>query len=168
MRRLALVWLVFAFAGCGVLDDEGPALTKQPDPAIYGPTEAVPGEQLEFAPPELRDPSPEVARALDDGAIAVVDLTGTPAIEPSVLETASDQRLQGIRWSRWGEDGAEGRGQLRALTCRPTCATGGFKTIAARITLHGVKVCSGRRYFERAELHPSSGPQPANYLRAPC
>ena len=52
--------------GCGVLDDEGPALSQGPDPAVYGPREAVPRE-----PPDDRrsrgceSPIAEVARELD-------------------------------------------------------------------------------------------------------
>jgi hypothetical protein len=173
MRSLAVLTLFVLLAGCGVLDDEGPALTNAPDPAVYGPEQAVPREQPPFDAPKLAEPAEGVARALDAGQIGVVDLTGTVAIQPDTLETASDQTLEGVRWSRWDAGGAEGEGSLRALTCQPTCASGGTKTVPARVRLTGVRVCDGRQYYERGEvlLDPKdtpSGSQPATYLRAPC
>ena len=102
-----------------------------------------------------------------------MDLSGRVAIEPSSLETASDQTLSGLKWTRWGASGASGAGELRLLTCQPTCASGASERLAARIELSGVKRCEGRRYFARGAvlLDPKdtpSGTQPATYLRAPC
>ena len=38
MRRLSsCCWPALSLAGCGVLDDEGPAVARKPDPAVYGP-----------------------------------------------------------------------------------------------------------------------------------
>jgi hypothetical protein len=171
--RWLVVCLALLVAGCGVLDDEGPALTNAPDPAVYGPEAAVEREQPPFDAPKLTEPPADVAHALDTGAIGVVDLTGRVAIEPSSLETASDATLEQLRWGSWDERGAEGTGRLRALTCQPTCASGSTRTVAARIRLSGVKVCDGRQYYERGEvlLDPKdtpSGSQPATYVRAPC
>jgi hypothetical protein len=174
--RWLLVLTLFLFAGCGVLDDEGPAPSGKPDPAVYGPPQAVPTTSAATVPvPPAREPSASVARALDGGAIAVVDLSGAVAIEPESLETASDLTLEGVHWSHWGDDGASGSGRLRVLTCQPTCASSGVKEVAARVTLSGVKRCDGRNYFERGEVlidpkdTPSgSGDQPATYVRAPC
>jgi hypothetical protein len=178
MRRLLGVALAgLALAGCGVLDDEGPAVQSKLDPAVYGPARATQSASPPpvGAPPALVKPSASVARALDDGAVAVVDPGGVVAIRPERLETSSDASLSGLRWTRWGADGAEGSGEFRILTCQPTCASGGSDRVPARITLSGVKTCSGRRYFERGEVvldvkdTPSgSGAQPAAYLRAPC
>jgi hypothetical protein len=177
MRRVFVVVLAGAlFAGCGVLDDEGPAPLGKPDPAVYGPAEAVPTTApLPIPAPPVRSPSAAVARALDEGAIAVVDLTGKIAIEPESLDTASDLTLEGVRWSHWGADGAAGSGRLRIVTCQPTCANSGTKEVTARVTLSGVKRCDGRSYFSGGEVlidpkdTPSgSGDQPATYLRAPC
>jgi hypothetical protein len=177
MKRFLVVLLAGTLvAGCGVLDDEGPAPLGKPDPAVYGPAEAVPTTSPATVPaPPVREPSAVVARALDGGAIAVVDLTGAIAIEPESLDTASDVTLEGVRWSHWGADGAEGSGRLRMLTCQPTCASSGTKEVAARVVLSGVKRCEGRSYFAGGEVligpkdTPSgSGDQPATYLRAPC
>jgi hypothetical protein len=159
-----------------VLDDEGPAPSGKPDPAVYGPAQAVPTTSPATIPvPPVREPSAAVARALDDGAIAVVDLSGAIAIEPESLETASDLTLEGVRWSHWGDDGASGSGRLRMVTCQPTCASSGVKEVVARVTLSGVKRCAGRSFFERGEVlidpkdtPAGSGDQPATYVRAPC
>jgi hypothetical protein len=174
MRRL-LAGLACAalLSGCGVLDEEGPAAERTPDPAAYGPSQAVKRERPSFAAPEPVPPSAEVARALDAGGIGVVDLTGTVAIEPETLETASDATLEGVRWSSWGEGGAEGTGELVVLDCQPTCAGGGKDRVRATIRLSGVATCDGRRYFAGGEVvvaaeDTPSGEQPASYLRAPC
>jgi hypothetical protein len=175
MRLLIVALVALAFAGCGVLDDKDPAVLGQPDPAVYGPSEADPSASPTLPEPRLVAPSDAVARKLDGGSIGVVDLTGTVGIEPESLETASDVTMDGVRWSRWGTSGAEGSGRMRILTCQPTCATGGTQEVAASITLTGVKRCDGRRYFESGSVAiavkdtPSgSGNQPATYLRAPC
>ena len=174
MRRL-LAGLACAvlLGGCGVLDEEGPAAERTPDPAVYGPAQAVKHERTPTEPPELVPPSAAVARALDGGQIGVVDLTGTVAIEPETLETASDATLEGVRWSSWGEGGAEGTGELVVLDCQPTCAGGGTDRVPATVRLSAVATCEGRRYFASGEvvLDPKdtpSGEQPASYLRAPC
>ena len=174
MRRLlACLACAVLVSGCGVLDDEGPAAERTPDPASYGPAKAVPREPPAFDAPQLKTPSAAVARALDGGQIGIVDLTGTIAIEPATLETASDATLEGLRWSAWSADGAEGAGELRLLDCQPSCAAGRTERVPATIKLSGVKTCDGRRYFETGEvqLDPKDSPygeQPATYLRAPC
>ena len=172
-RRLALALCGLSLAGCGVLDDEGPAVAGTPDPAAYGPGGAVARATPAFEAPELSAPTGAVAQALDDGEIGVVDLTGTVAIEPSTLDTASDATLERVRWSRWDEDGAQGTGELRLLDCQPTCVSGGTDRVPATITLTGVKTCDGRRYFETGAVRlvtkdSPSGEPPATYIRAPC
>jgi hypothetical protein len=76
--------------------------------------------------------------------------------------------LVALRWARWDGQGAEGSGTLRMPDCQPTCATGGVDEKPARISLSGVKVCDGRRYFDHGEVRLDAGSRPATYLRAPC
>ncbi len=166
--RLALVLCALLFAGCGVLDDEGPALSQGPDPDVYGPTEAVPREPPEIPIPRLHSPSEKVARSLEAGEIGVVGMTGVIGVRPSELETASDVRIDSLTWSSWGPDGAVGEGEMVARECQPTCAHGRTKTVPATVTLTGVRECRGRRYFEGAEVRLTEGEQPATYVRAPC
>jgi hypothetical protein len=174
MRRLlALLGCGVVLTGCGVLDEQGPAAERTPDPAVYGPAESLPREPPTFDAPKLRPPTAAVERALEGGQIGIVDLTGTVAIEPDTLETSSDGTLEGLRWSSWGADGADGTGELRLLDCQPTCAGGGSDRLPATIKLTGSKTCDGRRYFETGEVRldaqdSPTGEQPATYLRAPC
>lgn len=168
MRWLAGAVCAVVLAGCGVLDDEGPALTSGPDPDVYGPRQAVAREAPELPPPRLRSPSAAVARALDAGEVGVVDVTGEVGVRPRALETAGDVRIASLRWRRWGSAGAVGRGEMRLRECQPTCAAGRSRTARVTVTLSGVRECRGRRYFERAEVRAASGPQPASYVRAPC
>jgi hypothetical protein len=171
MRLLVCVVLALGLCGCGVLDEEGPAAPKPPDPAVYGPSEPAKPADPTLAAPRLVEPAPAVARKLDDGAIGVVDLSGTVAIEPSSLDTASDLTLSGVRWTSWGAGGASGAGTLRIVTCQPTCASSSVKDVPARIELSGVKSCSGRRYFARGQVlvdGADADSEPATYVRAPC
>ncbi|HEY6888949.1 MAG TPA: hypothetical protein VI300_14250 [Solirubrobacter sp.] len=170
MRR----WLVLcavALSGCGVLDETGPAAPKAPDPAVYGPSKPVKPDDPTLGVPRLVEPPAALARRLDDGAIGVVDLSGTVGIEPSSLDTASDLTLSGVRWTSWGAGGASGAGTLRIVTCQPTCASSSVKDVPARIELSGVKSCSGRRYFARGQVQvdgADAASEPATYVRAPC
>jgi hypothetical protein len=176
MRRLAWALMALSLAGCGVLDDEGPATHNAPDPAVYGPSRAtsnVSPPASELPPPPEVPPSPQVASALDAGSVGIVGLDGTVGVEPESLETASDLTVSGLRWTAWGAAGATGSGRLRIPTCQPNCATGTAIEVPARVELTGVKTCDGRRYFDHAEVRvaPSDAPsglQPASYLRAPC
>lgn len=163
MRAVVVIVAALLAAGCGVLDDEGPAVQGTPDPAVYGPPSAVPREQPAFTAPR------PVAARLDRGAIGVVDLAGEVAIEPTSLDTASDATLTGVRWSSWGVDGARGTGTLRVLNCQPSCAAGGSEELRARITLSGVRVCEGRRYFASGSVELVGGSRrPFSYVGAPC
>jgi hypothetical protein len=172
--RLApcVVALALGLGGCGVLDDEGPAVPQAPDPAVYGPAKATRTTVPSIPVPKLVEPAAAVARALDDGSIGVVDLSGEVGIEPRSLDTAADLTLNDVHWSSWDAGGAAGTGRLRVLTCQPTCAASGTKDVPARISLSGVKTCDGRRYFERGAVlldpRDAASGQPTTYLRAPC
>ena len=168
MHWVACVLCAVLFTGCGVLDDEGPALSQGPDPNVYGPTEAVPRQGPEIRIPRLHPPSQAVARSLDAGEIGVVGMTGVIGVRPDVLDTANDIRVDSLQWSTWGADGAVGEGEMLTRECQPTCAGGRTKTIPATVTLSGVRECRGRRYFESAEIRVTAGEQPATYVRAPC
>jgi hypothetical protein len=168
MRWLAIVGVGLLLGGCGVLDEEGPAAPKPPDPAVYGPSTATKAPDPTLVAPRLVKPSAAVAHALDGGAIGVVDLSGAVAIEPESLDTAADVTLSAVRWSSWGAAGASGTARVRILTCQPSCAASGERLVAARIELSGVKTCSGRRYFSSGRVLLDSGEDPVTYLRAPC
>jgi hypothetical protein len=169
MRRLLAVCAAgLLLSGCGVLDDEGPALSQPLDPAVYGPAQPAPGVQVEVPIPRLVPPTGAVARALDDGEIGVVDFGGTAHVEPEALDTASDVRVERMRWSEWGADGATGSGEIQVQTCDPTCAGGATEVAPVQVTLSGVKTCDGRRYFDHGEVRLDAGTAPATYVRAPC
>jgi hypothetical protein len=174
--RLAVVLVALVCAGCGVLDEKGPATRNAPDPAVYGPSKTTsnssPPSSAIRVPPVV-SPSPSVAAALDAGTVGVVDLVGTVGVKPVSLDTAADLTVEGLTWTSWSASGASGSGRLRMLTCQPNCAIGGAIEVPARVVLSDVKTCDGRRYFDHAEVRidpedAPSGMQPASYLRAPC
>src|ERR1700754_569118 len=114
MRRLISLGLAaVALAGCGVLDDEGPATHNAPDPAVYGPSRATSNDSppsSELPPPPVVTPSPRVAASLDAGEVGIVDLVGTVGVKPASLDTASDLTVSGLRWTEWSASGAAGDG----------------------------------------------------------
>jgi len=174
MRLLIVMLSALALAGCGVLDDVGPATQATPDPALYGPPKAESNESppsSELPVPPKVAPSAEVASELDEGQVGIVDMDGVVGVRPDSLQTASDLTLGELHWSAWEASGATGSGLLRVPNCQPTCATGGATEVVAQVELSGLKTCDGRRYFDHAEVRiasPPSGLQPASYLRAPC
>jgi len=153
------------FAGCGVLDDEGPAIPRGPGPALTRP---VPRATPVIDVPRMRPPSRAVAAQLDAGGIGVVDITGAVAIRPRGLETASDARLESVVWERWGASGAVGHGTLRLLSCPATCADGQPEPVPATVRLTGVRRCAGRLYFASGAIELARRAAPGTYLRAPC
>ncbi|HWK27482.1 MAG TPA: hypothetical protein VNS09_13020 [Solirubrobacter sp.] len=165
-------WLVllacWCAAGCGVLDEPGPALPGKPDPAVYGPPRAVARSQPRVAAPRLVPPGRAVARRLDAGAVGVMDPAGVVFVSPASLDIASDASLVGLRWASWGSERAVGRGTLRVLSCEPTCVSGGSRSLPARVVLSDVRVCAGRRYFGAAAVTVEGPLRPASYVRAPC
>jgi len=166
IRGIALLAFAAVLAGCGA-HDRAPA-TATWDAAAYGPRHAVPGATPRPRIPQARPASPRVARQLASGAVGVVDVGGTVGVRPRVLETADDATLSDLRWTRWDASGARGSGRLRLLDCQPSCAGGGSRSVAARITLSRVRSCGGRDYFDAATVSVAAGPQPASYVRAPC
>ena len=175
MRRLlALLGCCVVLTGCGVLDEQGPAAERTPDPAVYGPAEAVPREAPTFDAPKLQPPSAAVAQALDGGQIGIVDLTGTVAIEPETLETSSDGTLEGVRWSLAGARTApRARASCGCSTASRPAPAAAATACGRRSSSRACKTCDGRRYFETGEVlldaqDSPTGEQPATYLRAPC
>ena len=128
-----------SLAGCGVLDDEGPAVRAPPDPAVYGPAKAAAGVTPPVPVPKLARRRAEVARALDGGR----DRRRRPGRRRQHRALGAGDRVrrraQRLHWSSWGDDGAVGPGRVRCSTCQPTCAGGGSERVPAAITLSGVK-----------------------------
>jgi len=160
MKRLLVLALVVT--GCGGAGSELPAATPTIDMSQFGPRHAV----ARAAPPPSK--LPPLHGSAPDGEVGVVDVTGLVAAEPKTLQTSTDAALEGLAWSSWSADGAEGSGEFGVNDCQPNCATGHTQKVAATVRLSDVKVCDGRRYFGRAVVKPASGPAPTSYVRAPC
>ena len=95
-------------------------------------------------------------------------MEGDVGVRPRSLEVSADGTLEGLRWSRWADTGAEGRGRLRLRDCDPTCASGDVKALAATVRLSGPRLCGRATYFDRAEVAVEGEGPPATYVRAPC
>jgi hypothetical protein len=78
--------------------------------------------------------------AADDPTPVVRNCSGQPEVKPaSITFTCADNtiRVDKIVWSRWGIDGATGRGTKFEVICEPNCAQGRPVYSPAIITLSG-------------------------------
>ncbi len=175
MRRLALALLLavsLGFAACGGDEEReipAPAATPAATPT-FDPATA--GERAEptKAAREAR-PGPELRARLDAGEVAVVDLTGRMDIRPKTLEFAKGGRLEGLRWSSWGDRAAVGHGTMTGVVCEPTCAQGTTINAPATITLSQPTACPAGRFFDRGRIEVESddpAAQSTSWLAAPC
>jgi hypothetical protein len=55
--------------------------------------------------------------------------------------------VRGLRWTEWTQTTATGHGLSWTDSCRPNCASGSYVKSRAIMTLSGIKVHAGLRYF---------------------
>jgi hypothetical protein len=65
--------------------------------------------------------------------------------------------IRGLRWAGWSQRSAVGHGVRWADTCTPDCASGGYVKSRATLTLSGILVHAGLRYFSRMTMRWKSG-----------
>jgi hypothetical protein len=155
--------------GCGGSDKERAAM---PAPGSGG---APPVATASVAPEATAQPLGYAAGArarLAGGAIGVVDLANRVAIAPGRMDVNSEQTLDGLRWSGWGNASATGRGDVDTVVCDPTCATGRLEHSSAVIVLSKPRRCGGARFYTRSTMtykEPRTGRTraPDTYLRTP-
>ena len=156
-----------ALAGCG--GDEEKATTTA---GVGGePTAATPSVAPKATPQPFAY-APGAKALLAQGAIGVVDLKFRAAVEPQTMQVNSEQALDGLRWSGWGNPIATAHGGLDTLICDPTCATGRLEHSSAVIVLSKPRRCGGRRFYTRSTMtykEPETGRTraPDTYLRTP-
>ena len=162
-----------SLSGCGVLDDERPAVAGQPDPAVYGPPRRCRASSR--SPPSCQAAAAEreVARALTRGEIGVVDPGGVVSIEPRNAGHRERPHAAGAALDALGRGRRRGRGTAADAHLPADVRERRHDRVPRAVTLSGVKTCDGRRYFERGEVRidpedTPAGGQPATYLRAPC
>jgi hypothetical protein len=158
-----------AAAGCGGGDKETAAT-----PAA-GTGGEPPAATESVAPEATAQPlgyGPGAKARLAAGAIGVVDLANRAAIEPQKMDVNNEQKLDGLRWSGWGNPSTTGRGEVDTLVCDPTCANGTLERSTAVIVLSKPRRCGGSRFYTRSTLtykEPKTGRTraPETYLRTP-
>jgi hypothetical protein len=165
MRALACsaAALCLVLAGCG-----GGSSSEQP----AKPTAESSGSLPPAATPQPLNYVGGAKAALSSGGIAVVDLSNRVAIQPSLMDVNSEQRLTGLRWSGWGSDRATGEGDVRTLVCDPNCAGGRLGESHGEVVLSAPKRCGGQRFYTRSSMtyeDPDTRKTraPATYLRTP-
>jgi hypothetical protein len=155
-----------AVAGCGGGDKERAA----------APATATPAATESVAPKATVQPlnyGTGAKAQLAGGAIGVVDLANRAAIQPRRMDVNSEQKLDGLRWSGWGNPSTTGRGGLDTVICDPTCANGTLEHSTAVIVLSKPRRCGGGTFYTRSTMsykEPKTGRTraPDTYLRPPC
>jgi hypothetical protein len=73
--------------------------------------------------------------------------------------TGGSLNISKLKWTRWGDSSARGRGraQLRDPECRPTCPEAKLFRYSARVTFSRPRTCrddagTARRYFSRVTV----------------
>jgi hypothetical protein len=170
MRRglSCLLAAALAVAGCGGDEERASA----PPAGVGGEAPAATASVAPEATPQPLAYGPGAKAQLAAGAIGVVDLKNRAAIAPRKMQVNSEQALDGLRWSGWGNPSATGRGGLDTLVCDPTCATGRLERSTAVIVLSKPRRCGGRRFYTRSTMtykEPATGRTraPDTYLRTP-
>jgi hypothetical protein len=72
-------------------------------------------------------------------------------VKPRTIDFGAGGSLlvRGLRWAGWSQQAAVARGVRWADSCDPDCASGGYLKSRATLTLSGIKVHGGLRYFSR-------------------
>lgn len=175
MRRgpiALLLALSLVPAACGGDDEreiDAPAATPVATPTFDPATAGERAEPTKAA--RQARPSAELRAQLDAGEVAVVDLTGRMGIRPKALEFAKGGRLEGLRWTTWGDRAAVGHGTMTGVVCEPTCAQGTTISAPATITLSRPTACPTGRFFDRGRIEVESddpAAQSTSWLAAPC
>ena len=157
--------------GCGGGDDER-ARAAPPRP---GPAASRPSRRRRSRPrrPRSRSPTARARRPSWPRARSASSTSPTaPRSRRRQLAVNSEQTLDGLRWSGWGNPSTTGRGQVETLICDPTCAQGRLEASTAVIVLSKPRRCGGSRFYTRSTLtykEPKTGRTraPDTYLRTP-
>ena len=83
-----------------------------------------------------------------------------PEIKPEAITfTCADggQYVDGISWSSWGKDGAQGTGEYHANTCDPNCAEGEFLSSEVEVTLSDLTEYKGLDYLRTLTMKTING-----------
>ena len=145
-----------AGGGCGEA-----ARAAAPAPTV-DPKLTTPGN----GEPPLGEPA-AVKGDVPAGETAVLGLDGRAGVRPARLAFAEDAEINGITWNAWGDEEADGQGNVRLLECSPTCAQGTPKDVGAKIRLSGRVSCPEGDFFDRAVVD-IPGRDPMSFIQAPC
>lgn len=67
------------------------------------------------------------------------------------------QYVDGITWSSWGKDGAQGTGEYHVNTCDPNCAEGEFLSAEVKIRLSDLTEYNGLNYLRTLTMKTING-----------
>lgn len=90
-------------------------------------------------------PAAPAAAQEDDRRLLINDCERGKFKPKRVIVTCADAnfRLRGLRWSRWGDDEARGRGTAVINDCEPNCAEGTFRRYPIRVRAFRPRLTGG-------------------------
>lgn len=83
-----------------------------------------------------------------------------PEVQPEAITfTCGDggQYVDGISWTSWGADGAQGTGEYHVNTCDPNCAEGEFLSTKVTISLSNLTEDKGKNYLRTLTMKTPNG-----------
>jgi hypothetical protein len=85
-----------------------------------------------------------------------------PGIQPPSVNFGAGGSLliRGLRWASWGHEQAIAHGSRWADNCVPNCAQGKYAKVPAELTLSGVRLHDGVRYYSKLTTHWKVNGQP--------
>jgi len=119
----------FLLAGCG---SQYAALGK-PAPAVTVTHTATATPKPMAHKTATAPPAPAPAAALP----SVIDVNGQSSVEPTQIALSADGNgwLQGLSWSSWTANGAEGSGYINVNNCQPDCAQGTITNVNVSVSM---------------------------------
>jgi hypothetical protein len=87
-------------------------------------------------------------------------------VKPAEIDFGAGGSLfvRGLRWAGWSQRTAVAHGLRWADSCLPDCASGRYLKSPAALTLSGIKVHAGLRYFSRLALQWKAGGKMREYV----
>jgi hypothetical protein len=106
--------------------------------AIGGATTAAPSTTSEATSATESASTPVYVQTFDPNATVQ---------NPKELDFYENTEMDGITWSSWGGDTAQGNGVLSDNDCTPDCASGHPDTYSAHIVLSDIQTVNGTREY---------------------
>lgn len=116
---------------------------------------------------------PSAGNAVDGNKVYFKDSRHKPRIKPERIDLffgaggyvyATDLKS----WRHWGNKRTKARGHLHYNTCRPTCASGNYKTVNGVVKLRRIRRCGDQRRYRKITFNFANNRPDIRWMRVSC